>query len=473
MRRTRTSTTVVLGVVALLLVGAVSRTGQKVVHAADNWSVQNFPDCATPTSEFCVETLGFTAEGSTTEVKYADAVPNSSPAPSHPNTYVQLTPLFGGSVYGKSLSTMQFGLTSPASTRLGPVTETGIPAGTYRFVVRTGQYRPHSMTMKGRPSGDTPFKVTKESDGTYLLEITATAEAFVFSMDLTSCRNDAAICEASNAFVKTLQGLVYLVPPDFTEISSPVSPGVDVSQGLWIASNSTIRDVQPEMNLITKALSLPAYGPHYVPTDFPTAGLTADGTRYLNPAYFDVFVPTALASFMANYTPQEIMEKVPEKIKATIEKAGKEEPAQHTLTLKTGGGLVTVKLDHYSAPNPRVYVGAKDDSSVAAPTATTTTTTLTTPGFTTTTPATSAGSATGVSIKRKASIVLRTVAQKSGMPVAGARTITGTVISSSASKCRISAGRLVGLSAGKCQVRITVTTSTKKKIIKTVTVTVT
>lgn len=470
MRRPRTSKLIVLGVVTLLSVGVDGRTDKKVVHAADNWSVQSFPDCATPTSEFCVDTFGFTAEGSSNEVKYDDAVPNALPAPSHPNTYVKLSPVYGGSVYGKSLNTMQFGLTSPASTRLGPVTETGIPAGTYRFVVRTGQYRPHSMTMKGRPYGETPFKVTKESDGTYILEITAVAEAYVFSMDLTACQSDASMCEASNAFVKTLQGLVYLVPPDFAEISSPVSPGIDVSQGLWIASNSTIRDVKPEMNLITKALSLPAYGPHYVPTDFPTAGLTAEGSRHLNPAYFDVFVPTALASFMANYTPQEIMEKVPEKIKATIEKAGKEEPAQHTLTLKTGGGLVSVRLDHYSAPNPRVYVGAQDNSSVSAPI--TSATTSTTVGVTTTSPTASGESASGLSVKRKSSILLRIVAQRSGMNVRNARAITGIVTGSSVSKCRISTGRIVGLSAGRCQVRITVTTSTMRKINKTVNVTV-
>ena len=60
------------------------------------------------------------------------------------------------------------------------------------------------------------------------------------------------------------------------------------------------------MNLVTKSLGLPAYGPHYVPTDFPSTGLTAEGNRYLNPAYFSAFIPNELLAFVNNFQLPEL-----------------------------------------------------------------------------------------------------------------------------------------------------------------------
>ena len=465
-RRSTRGKTLLVGLIAVLATGFPLSPHTGVAHAIDNLSVQRFPDCASPTSQYCVETLAFTPEGSSSEITFLDAVPNAYPAPTHPNTYVQISPLPGGFVYGKMLSTVQFSLANPSSSKLGPVTETGIPPGRYRIVIRTGQYRPHSMTIKGHPSGETPLSITKESDGNYKLEITATADGLVLSTDLSGCRNDATVCEASNAFVRALQGLVYLVPPDFSDNPSLVSPSVDVSQGLWVASNSTILDVKPEMNLIAKNLSLPAYGPHYVPTDFPTTGLTAEGSRYLNPAYFEMFIPTALVSFMANFTPQEIQDKAPGKIKATIEKSGKEEPAIHTLQVRTGGGLVTVKLDHYSAPNPRVYVGAADSTTQSETTTTTSTSVV---------PATShpSPSAPLLTIPRRATLSLRTIAQRVGMTASSGSMIRGQVLKSSFTKCKISSGRVLGVSKGVCRIRVTVSSKKSKTVAQTVTATIT
>lgn len=469
MRRARFGQIALRCAVVLSVVGAglwIPQQEQPIARAADAWPFSALADCVTASDEFCIDTLGFTAEGSSTEVVYADAVPAlvTGSAATHPNTYVQVTPATGGMIYGKALNSLVFEFGSPTSTKLGSFTETGIPAGTYRLVIRTGKYRPHSMTIKGRPVDATPFKATKESDGTYLWELKANAEALVMSMDLTTCRKDESLCEASNAFVKTLKGFMYLVPPDYVETPSPVSPSLDVSQGLWLASNSTLWDVKPEMNLVTKSLSLPAYGPHYVPTDFPTAGLVEENGRYLNPAYFEVFVPTALAAFMANFTFTEVKEKLPGKVKATIEKLGKEVPAIHTLDIKTEGGLVKVKLDHYSAPNPRVYVGAESTTD----TTTTSTTTSTAPA--TTTPV--ASGTTSITLKKRGSMTLSTLAKKSDLSTSGVKTITARVMTVSRGRCRVSGGRLIGVAAGSCKVQLTLTSSTKKKSVRTVTVTI-
>lgn len=338
--------------------------------AAEGVLPAQWPDCVADDAEYCVETLAFTPFGATVEERFDDAVPATADGSAHPNMYVSISSTGSVGVYGKTLSSLSFEVTDPTSRMLGAVTRSGIPAGSYRLVLRTGGHRPHSMSIKGRPVGDDPFTVTKGADGNYTWELSAMSEAFVTMMDSTkwsACRSAGVdpICEADTAFVKKLSGIVVLVPPNYAEtVVSPVSPSVDISQGLWVASNTMVLDALPEMNLITKSLSLPAYGPHYVPVDFPVDGLTQEGSRHLNPAYFEAFVPNDLAAFMANFAVADVAAKLPAAVKTTVESAGAagagvtEVEHPHALTITPAGGRVRVLISHYSAPNPRVYVGA-------------------------------------------------------------------------------------------------------------------
>ena len=431
-------------------------------------------DCMEASDEYCVETLGYTPDGATLEEVLEDAVADASGGSSHPNMHVAISVTGGMGIYGKTLSSLTFDIMDPTSRMLGPVTRTGIQPGSYRLVLRTGPYRPHSMTIKGKPTGDEPFTVTEGTDGNYTWELKASSEAFVTLMDSTkwsACRRAIVDpeCEADTAFVEKLSGILVLVPPNYVDsVVSPVSPSVDVTQGLWVASNTMVLDVKPELNMVTKSLFLPAYGPHFVPLDFPTAGLTLEGSRHLNPAYFEAFIPGALAAFMANFAMDDLEEKLPAALRATIEtadastSAAKEVEHPHSLTVTSGGGRVKVLFDHYSAPNPRVYVGA---APVSPPTSTTSSTVAaTTVPSVTSVPATDTIPAAPKVVLRKGKFVSgASLVRRAGMATTKASRITLSVRGAGKKVCGVSSGRVLARRAGSCGVMITVRTGRQKR----------
>lgn len=447
-----------LFVIVCLVATTISFGSPEATSAVDTLP-SRWEDCVGISDEFCVETLAHTPVGSTTEQVFVDAVPASTGGSSHPNMFVQISATGSQSVYGKALSALSFEIVDPTSQMLGQVTRTGIQPGSYRIVLRTGGYRPHSMTIKGVPVGEDPFKVIQGDDGNYTWEMAASAEAFVTLMDSTkwsACRSATVdpACEADTAFVKKLSGILVMVPPNYADtVVSPVSPGVDVSQGLWVASNSMVIDVMPELNLVSKYVRLPAYGPHFVPLDFPTAGLTPEGSRHLNPAYFEAFIPNALAAFMANFAVAEVATKLPAAVKATIESgsagtgnAVNEIEKQHLLVITPRGGRVKVLLDHYSAPNPRVYVGS------ASTTSTTTSTLPTTTSPTVDSPSGSGEGSQVLVLRKGKAMTAAVIAKRVGMKVAKKSRLSISVATKRV--CVVSKGRLLARRAGACRLKI-------------------
>ena len=453
---------VVVVAITMVWAGLVSPRGSRAAEQLPSiWR-----DCADAADEYCVETLAHTPEGSNVEQILTDAVADPANAPSHPNMHVSISATGSTAVYGKSLASLGFEVVDPTSRPLGAFTKTGIQPGRYRLVLRTGTFRPHSMTIKGKPDGDAPFVVTKGDDGNYTWGLTASSEAFVTLMDSTkwpACRSAVVdpVCEADTAFVRKLSGILVLVPPNYAETTvSPVSPSVDVTQGLWVASNTMVLDVKPEMNLITKSLHLPTYGPHFVPPDFPTAGLKTEGARHLNPAYFEAFVPNDLAAFMANFSVSEVAAKLPAAVKTTVESAEggsavvKEVEHPHSLDITARGGRVRVLLEHFSAPNPRVYVGGSPTA--GAPSGPTT-------GAS---PSTTIGSASSSEASDASTVVpprvlgrgktysAASVARRGGVSIPKKSVVV--LVQTQQRSCVVRKGRLTTLRAGTCRLSLQV-----------------
>jgi hypothetical protein len=390
----------------------------------------------------------------------------------HPNTSVGMNlGNFKSSLYGAGgLGTLYFSLTDPAfETYFGGGTKTrnGIPDGKYQLVVRTGNYKPHSMTIKGKPAGDSPFVVTQGADGYYTLTLSATSEPWVLvdTPKWDACRAVKwdATCEPDEAFLRYLTGIIILIPPTYQEpeeVRTPglpaASPSLSLSQGLWIASNTVVRDAKPELNLATKSLWLPAYGPHYVPTDFPSAGLTAEGNRYLNPAYFTAFIPNGLLAFVNNFQMAEIAEKAPGRISATIEdSSAKAIPQAHETTMTASGALIKVAITHYSAPNPKIYFGGTTSSTGGTTTMTTTPVPV--------------AVAVAPSITSKKTVTARAIASYKKFVIPAGAQISVSVAAASKKYCKAVGATIKYVSAGTC--KITVTAKPKKGSAKSTTVT--
>jgi hypothetical protein len=421
-----------------------------------------------------VEKLEFTPSGSSTAQTIADAVPAmGSTLALHPNTsaLVSLNSL-NNNLYGKmGLGAIDFQFSDPAFETLvtgGTKTKTGIPDGKYQLVVRTGNYKPHSMTIKGKPVGDSPFAVAQGADGYYTLTLSATSEPFVTIMDFSkwdACRATKwdATCEPDTAFLRRLSGIITAIPSTYQEVEPVLAPGMPAvspslarSQGLWVASNTVVLDVKPEMNLVTKSLGLPAYGPHYVPTDFPSAGLTAEGNRYLNPAYFTAFIPNELLAFVNNFQMAEIAEKAPGRISATIEDSSAKAVAQaHETTMTASGALIKVAITHYSAPNPKIYFGGTTSSTGSTTTTTSTTSTV--------------APVVAPSITSKNALTARAIAAYKKFVIPSGAQVTMTVSSSSKKYCKVVGSTVKYVAAGSC--KVTVTAKPKKGAAKSTTVT--
>ena len=465
---------IMIAFIALLTALVVTSGSQQSVSALDApFTGVKWPDCTTAAEEFCVEKLEFTPTGSSTVQTITDAVPAmGTTAAQHPNTSVSVfLNSLNNNLWGKmGLAELYFEFSDPAFETLvagGTKTKTGIPDGKYQLVVRTGTYKPHSMTMKGKPASDSPFVVAQGTDGYYTLTLSATSEPFVTIMDSTKWGPCNAVkwdatCEPDTAILRKLSGIVTAVPSTYKEVEEVRAPGMPsaspslaLSQGLWVASNTVVLDVKPEMNLVTKSLGLPAYGPHYVPTDFPSAGLTAEGNRYLNPAYFTAFIPNELLAFVNNFQMAELAEKVPDRISATIEdSSAKAVPQAHETTMTASGALVRVAITHYSAPNPKIYFGGTT-SSTATTTTTTTTSTI--------------APVIAPSITSKKGLTARAIASyKKFIIPAGAR-VTLTVAATSKKNCKVVGATVKYVAIGSC--KVTVTAKPKKGAAKSTTVT--
>jgi hypothetical protein len=239
----------------------------------------------------------------------------------------------------------------------------GLADGLYRVVVRTGDYDPTYMMLTGKYES---YVVTKGADGYFTIDIAArpspTAKVVQLNGDMSRLNTCIAVkwldgCEANQAYEGYILTSFAMMNDAATRESFRES---------WIASNASLIGME-SVNLTTGEFDAKAQSPHYVPTDFPTAGLTQEGSRYLNPANFEMFVRyTTLAEALSKMTGQTVTEDQVKTLVAnptavmegTIEEAAsaasavQEKVKDITVTADTKGVRVNFNLTHYSAPNP-------------------------------------------------------------------------------------------------------------------------
>jgi hypothetical protein len=148
--------------------------------------------------------------------------------------------------------------------------------------------------------------------------------------------------------------------------------------------------------------------------------------------------------------------------------------AKPVLTRRSGGFGLDFGIAHYSTPNPVLeflnpnWTETADSaltSNTTAPETTTTTTAVYVPPVTTI-------KQTGIQTKVKKTISGTSLAKSVSLSIPKKAKISITMASKYAKKCKVSGTSVKTLAKGTCVVKVTVTTSTKKKTSKNVTISV-
>ncbi|MFM9226194.1 MAG: hypothetical protein ACKOQ1_06150, partial [Actinomycetota bacterium] len=246
-----------------------------------------------------------------------------------------------------------------------PPTLDGIPDGSYRTVLRMGDYDPSYLFLTGKYEA---YTVTKGSDGYFTVDLTVkptpVASVVELNGDRTALDNCIAgkwvtNCESNQAFRR------YALA-SFSMSSDAAQR--DLMRGTWISTSASTFSLG-RVDLAAGIFDVTAQGPHYVPTDFGIPGLTTENGRELNPAFFEMFVTLpAVAKMLSQLAGREVSLDVakqaiadPSKIfEGTIDEAvaGQvtEKTQQLTMTPGDSGLRVNFNLTHFSAPNPTLKV---------------------------------------------------------------------------------------------------------------------
>lgn len=453
------ATVAALVVSSLAVMGGASR----VVALSYPTPVSLFPACSSPTDEFCVETFEFTGKNGVKTV-VANPAPNYMTDPTatfgrtDPYVGVFLTsPYSGPASVNAAMPTGlainyydPVGSTSPYPPT-GEVTLDGLKQGLYRVVVRTGDYDPTIMMLSGNYESLT---VTKDSDGTFMLDLSVrpTPIARVVVMDgdrtaLDSCIANKwlANCEANQAYRGyALASFGMLADADLRESM----------RGTWISTNASVLELTPG-NFLSGEFNVNAQGPHYVPVDFGIPGMTPEGSREVNSAFFEMFVTYAMmAKIMSSKTGMTVtvdmvktfLDNPGQVVEGTIEEATSptaavvEKLQTLSITRTETGARINFNLVHFSAPNPTLRI----KSVPVQPTKPTTPTT------------TSKKLANGATLKVATKATKgRTVTGKALLSPSKGATVT-KLVSRSNSVCKVTGTSVKMLKKGTCTLSATV-----------------
>ena len=430
-----------------------------------------FQECQTADQEFCVELLEFTPTNGTKrqiadpvvpiEQRYTGTDPNisvflqgsySGPASVSMSNMVVLNVNFD-----QGMDTMQ-----PYPPTGGTIK--GLADGTFRFVIRTGDFDPSYMMLIGRYDA---YTVTKGADGYFTVDVTVRPTPLAMVMG-ESANSRIAIdkCEA-NLWVKDCDSNFASRSQIMASFMMHPSAGDrDATRGMWLASNASTFQMG-DMNVASGTIAVTAKGPHYVPADFGVPGLTQENGRELNPAYFEIGMPlTMIAKSLSAMTQTTVtVEQVktfladPSKLMTgTIKEApagaaaAVDKVQQLGVTVGDTSIRVNFNLTHFSAPNPTLKITNPATSG----------TTGSTTGGTTAAPA-----RTAKTLKNGAKLSIATSAAKGKTltaksllsPSAGAK--VSSVVSRTKSVCTVKGTSVKMLKKGTCRLSATVKAKNK------------
>ena len=454
----------------------------------------NFPACVLEADEFCIEKFEFTPTGGTVRT----VTPSTDPlgVDARDGTFlpdVNVTASFF-SAYGGPAATqpdasgffpaLALNFYDRGSNAVGAATTAvGLRDGSYRVILRTGDYDPSSLALTGQ---QVLYSVVKGSDGYFTVDLTAKPKPLARVVELNGSNSAITNCESNN-WVGTCasnQASKSYIDASFSMFYD--AEYRDAMRGMWIATNASSIQVSTA-DMLKGQLNVAAKGPHTVPTDFGDAGVGIEDSKYLNPAYFEEYIPFVLMSKMMSIAFSTTVTTAMVKGYLTGVSANPTAVMAGSISVSTSGatpvstpqtlGITTddngvrvdFKLTHFSAPNPslKLSIPAATPTTTVAPVVTTTTTTTIAPVVTTTT--TVAPKAIVLTVKLSRAASAKSIAAFAKLKVLSTSKVSLKVVSSYAKNCRVSLGTLKGLKAGSCKVTVTVTPKKGRATSKTVT----
>ena len=335
--------------VSLLLLSCLSTQLSSPATALQN----SWPSCTTEAQVECVESLTYTTHSGTFNVSDPGGeLPPGAPLVQRTAPYVLVTPP-NTAIAG---STLSFTVLSPTSTELAPNVRSGLEEGTYSFVIRLGSYDPTQTGLSAEPVSITP---SQRPDGTFTLSVVVRPKPVVRVMSAAShaaCKVDGWTCDGESGVVRNISGFVFqnLIPANRP-----------LFRGLWVATNASEFSI-PSISTLTRSVSASVAGPHTVPAGFPTAGLTMENGKGVNPAFYKLYVPYSIIEAMLSMAPAEIRSTLtPAMVRAKITEASSQKDQPVALTMGESGMTIDLGITHFSAPNPEVTF--LTPSQVAAP----------------------------------------------------------------------------------------------------------
>jgi hypothetical protein len=471
----------------------------------------NFPVCVAATDEFCIEKFEFTPTGGTVRTVTPSTEPFGVVAPDGTGLPdVNVTASFFANYTGPTgtadetgfLPALALNFFDRGSSPVGSAsTAVGLRDGSYRVVLRTGDYDPSLLTLTGQYVS---YSVTKGSDNYFTVDLTAKPKPLARVVVLSGDNSAITNCESSN-WVGTCasnQASKSYLNASFSMLS--MAQYRDAMRGAWISTNASTTQISIA-DLLKGQVNVVAKGPHTLPADFGDAGVGIENGKYLNPAFFEEYIPFALISMMMSLVSSSTIttDMVKNYLSGpsanptavltgsiSVSNSGAapvSTPQTLGITTDANGVRVDFKLTHFSAPNPSLKVSvpaatptttvasAGPTTTTVAPVVTTTTTTVAPVVTTTTTVApvvtttTTAPKAISPTVKLSRSASAKSIAAFAKLKVLSTSKVKLKVVASSAKFCRVSGTSLRGLKAGSCKVTVTVTPKKGRATSKTIT----
>lgn len=423
------------------------------VQAAFPASGSPFPACGgDATAQYCIQELAYTPINGVQRQINPSIFSGGALDPSG-NREVNVVASLRRGFSGDSSSQMEEGVSAslslnfydPLGTTATGSTFTGLRDGLYKVVIRTGEFDPSSMMLIGDYDS---YSVTQGRDGFFTIALTVRPIPWASVVQMNGDDSMFNACQASKWTTNCEANMAYkkYILATFNMMENAAMR--TAARGSWVSTNASM--VQTSESRTALEYNFTAQGPHYVPSGFDVTGLQQENGKYLNPAFFKMYVPYSMmaaamsqvggavsaadvAAMMAN--PSNVLT-------GTIwEKNGTASPVEvpQTLTFNTSnpaGISVDFNLKHFSAPNPSLKMKAPAPKKTLA-------------------------------ISKTSSFA--TLATLAKLTNTKTSKISAVVATSSKNICQVVKTSVKGLKAGSCKVTVTVTTAKGKKTSQTIT----
>jgi len=332
--------------------------------SGEAWSM-----CSEEVADYCVELLQYTPTGGET-LTYDDATYSTS----HPFITVSDQRTEMTESHGLP-STLMWGIANPEfydvydgrsypNMELNPgrpETIEGLPAGTYRTVLRIGDFDPTLFRTSGFMEN---YSIISRANDLWSVDVSmrpsvATGPGNVVPPAVGACdsSNWTQLGDFCETAVGAAKGALY---GDFYQFGDEMTwPNIDKFndfRGMWVATNAVAASI-PIVNVSDRSIRVIMLGTHLLPADYGDCeeqGLTSDGDRCVTPAHYSAFIPFRLLAKLADM-PVDIAKEYFSKDALSVQVEAKA-VSDFAVDVDVNGITVDPNLKHYSQPNPKFTV---------------------------------------------------------------------------------------------------------------------